>query len=79
MKPAGYGQDEMIYLDPALAVACGYFGKNDNRFTGFEIPDPLPQGDSEFEIHHAGVAYLHLAGVPFDSTTMIPTAPTPLC
>ena len=62
------GESELVYFDPELAIGFGFTNNNENRFKSFEIPEALPQGDSEFAIVYQNKAYLLNAGVEFDFT-----------
>ena len=69
----GAGVVSPHYYDPELAIGYGYFTQDGSRFTSFEIPTALPQGDVLFAIHHAGESYPLSAGQSFDFTALDPT------
>ena len=69
----GLGTTEILYLDPAVAVGYDYSVTGGPLFTGFLIPYPLPQGDSEFTLELEGFgSYTLHAGTLFDLLAINP-------
>jgi len=65
-------QAAAVQSDPELIFGYGYTLEDSNRFHTYEIPEALPQGDDQFEIHYQGVSYPLAAGEVFDFTTLDP-------
>ena len=67
----GLGGVFPIFIDPVIAV--GYDYTSTINVASVLIPDPLPNGDSEFELVIPGVGTFALtAGTAFDLTTLDP-------
>ena len=67
----GFGVGNILYFDPT--IARGYlYQVEGTRFAQFTIPDPLPGGDSDFQLSFDGHLYSYHVGDIFDFTLYNP-------
>lgn len=66
------GANTMIWIDPLIATGYDYIVDSGPNFASVLISDPLPNGDSLFDLIVNGLTYQLVAGTAFDFTALNP-------